>query len=88
MTLTPPQMREEAGRSAFAGPLDKKSCRASDACSRNAAGLFAHLMRSRSEDRQNPRRIRFENGRLSPCAGKRLWATVFRSGWDPRFRGL
>jgi len=27
MTLTPPQMREEAARSTFAGPLDKKSCR-------------------------------------------------------------
>jgi len=33
MTLTPPPAGKEAARSAFAGPLDKKSCRASDACS-------------------------------------------------------
>jgi len=57
MTLTPPQMREEAARSAFAGLLDKKSCRASDGCSmerrrvvrRFDAGAFRRSERRKSE---------------------------------------
>ena len=57
MTLTPPQMREEAARSAFGGPLDKKSCRASDGCSMERrrvvrqfdAGAFQTSERRKSE---------------------------------------
>src|SRR5205814_5202407 len=51
MTLSPPLMREEAVRNAFAGPLNKKSFERPTAARWNGAGLFAHLMRARSEDR-------------------------------------
>jgi hypothetical protein len=71
MTPTPPQKREEAARSVFAGPLIKKSWRKSTACSmkrrqvvrglhrrmfcETVARLIAILVRARSANRNERR---------------------------------
>ncbi len=65
MTLTPPQMREEASEARSPDRSTKNRVECPTPARWNGAGLFAHLMRARSEDPQNPRRIRFETARLT-----------------------